>query len=101
MNVGEIFYAPCKSVLQMIQMLKNACEYRCESYECVANETRTRRMGYKFAYYTMRMFFFVLYLPASVQFKFVLSVHIYPAFYGNVNMNASESFIPTSGFRPL
>ena len=34
---------PCKSVLQMVQILKNACEHRCESYECVANATRTRR----------------------------------------------------------
>ena len=39
MNVCEMFYDPCKSVLQMIQMLKNACECCCESYECAANET--------------------------------------------------------------
>ena len=45
MNACELFYDPGKSVLQMVQMLKNACEYPCESYECVANETRTRRMG--------------------------------------------------------
>ena len=45
MNACELFYDPCKSVLQMVQMLKNAWEYRCESYERVANETKTRRMG--------------------------------------------------------
>ena len=44
MNACEIFYDSCKSVSQMVQMLKNDCEYRCESYECVANETRTRRI---------------------------------------------------------
>ena len=27
----EMFYDPSKSVLQMVQMLKNACECRCES----------------------------------------------------------------------
>ena len=45
MNACEMFYDPCKSVLKMVQMLKNAFEYRCESCESVANETRTRRMG--------------------------------------------------------
>ena len=37
-----MFYDPSKSTLQM---LKNACECRCESYECVANETRMQNMG--------------------------------------------------------
>ena len=45
MNACEMFYDPSKSVLQMLQMLKNACECRCESYECVANETRMQNMG--------------------------------------------------------
>ena len=41
MNAGELVYDPCKNVLQMVQMLKNACEYHLESYECVANEENT------------------------------------------------------------
>ena len=41
MNACKLIYNPCKSVLQMVQMLKNACEYCCESYDCVANEMRT------------------------------------------------------------
>ena len=41
-NVCKMFYDPSKSVLQM---LKNACERHCESYECVANETRTQNLG--------------------------------------------------------
>ena len=40
----ERFYDP-SFVLQMIQMLKNACEYHCESYEWVSNETRMQNMG--------------------------------------------------------
>ena len=36
-----IFYDPSNSVLQMVQMLKNACE----SYQCVANETRPQNTG--------------------------------------------------------
>ena len=41
MNACKMFFDPSKSVLQMlhVQMLKIACECRCESYECVANET--------------------------------------------------------------
>ena len=38
-NACELFYDPSKPVLQMLQMFKNACQCRCESYECVANET--------------------------------------------------------------
>ena len=49
MNASEMFYDPSKSVLQMVQILKNACKYRCESYECVVNETRTQNMGVLFA----------------------------------------------------
>ena len=45
MNASEMFYDPSKSVLQMPQMLKNACEFRCEYYECVANDTRMHDMG--------------------------------------------------------
>ena len=40
-----MFYHPSKSVLQMVQMLKNACECCCESYDCVANEMRTQNMS--------------------------------------------------------
>ena len=43
-NAWEMFYDPYKSVLQMMQMLANACECCCESYEYVANEMRTRRI---------------------------------------------------------
>ena len=39
------FYDPRKSVLQILQMLKNACECHCESCECVSNEIRTQNMG--------------------------------------------------------
>ena len=42
MNACEMFYDPSKSVLQM---LKNACECRCESYESAANERRMQSMG--------------------------------------------------------
>ena len=45
MNACAMFYDPSKSVLQMLQMLKIACECRCESYEFFANETRMQNMG--------------------------------------------------------
>ena len=45
MNASEMFYDPSKSVLQMVQMLANACECHCKSYECVEIETRTQNMG--------------------------------------------------------
>ena len=45
MNACEMFYDPSESVLQLLQMLKNACECHCESYECDANETRMQNMG--------------------------------------------------------
>ena len=40
MNDSEMFYDLCKTILQIVH--KDACEYRCKSNECVANETRTR-----------------------------------------------------------
>ena len=45
MNACEMFYDSSESVLQMLQMLKNAFEFRGEYYECVANETRMQNMG--------------------------------------------------------
>ena len=45
MNACVKLYNPSKSVLQLLQMLKNACECRCQSYECVANETPMQNMG--------------------------------------------------------
>ena len=78
-------------------MLANTCECCCESYECVANETRTRRIYKYFAQYTMGVFLFVFNISASLCpmslffFKFVLIVHIRPECYENVNTNASES----------
>ena len=48
MNACE-FNHPSKSVLQMSQILKNACECRCESYECVANGTEMQNMGILYA----------------------------------------------------
>ena len=39
MNACEKFYDPSEYVLQILQMHKNACKCRFESYECVANET--------------------------------------------------------------
>ena len=45
MKAWEMFYDPSKSVLQMLQMLKNACECRCKSYECVANEMQMQCIG--------------------------------------------------------
>ena len=52
MNVCEMFDDPSKSVIQMLQMLKNACECRCESYVrvvCVVNGTRLQTMFLIFA----------------------------------------------------
>ena len=40
-----MFNNPKESVLQMLQMLKYACECRCESYERVTNEMRMQNMG--------------------------------------------------------
>ena len=40
-----MFYDPSKSVLQMLQILKNACECRCKSYQCVVNEKRMQNMS--------------------------------------------------------
>ena len=45
MNACDMFYDPSKSVIQWLQMLKNACELHCESYECVGNETRMQNIG--------------------------------------------------------
>ena len=45
MNTCEMYYEPSESVLQMLQMLKNACECHWESYECVPNEMRMQNMG--------------------------------------------------------
>ena len=88
MNACEMFCDPCKSVSQIVQMTLNDCEYRCESYERVANEKRIRRV-----------FLLVLYMPASVQSAFFLRIctHclIHSAFYGNVNKNTSE-YLQTS-----
>ena len=68
MNACEMFCHPCKSVLQMVEML---LEY--EIYECVTT------------------------MPGCVtnlhktHCRFVRIVHTRPAFNGNVNTNASES----------
>ena len=45
MNACDMFYDPSKSVLQMVQMLKNAFECSCKSNLWVVNETRTQNMG--------------------------------------------------------
>ena len=62
-----------KSVLQIIQMLKNACECHCESNECFANETRMQNMGIQFAKYSLRVFFIALYLQGPVQSAYLPS----------------------------
>ena len=74
MNACEMFHDPSKSVIQMLQMFPNACECRCESYECVANEMIMQNMGILFAYYTLRVFLFVLYLPGPVQLAYFLKI---------------------------
>ena len=97
MNACEMFYDPSKSVLQIIQMLKNACKCRCETYECVGNETRTQNMGNHSQNTHCGCFSLSYICQALSNFnslfsnKFKLIVHIRPAFYGNVNMNARES----------
>ena len=80
--------------LQMVQILKNACECHCESYECVVNEMRTQCMGYYL--HTAHCGCFSLSISARLclfSFKLpgVLIVHFRPAFYGNNNLNASKS----------
>ena len=46
MNACEMLYDHCKSVLQMVQMLKNAVANAVANLtNVIANETRTRRMG--------------------------------------------------------
>ena len=87
MNACEMFYGPFKSVLQMVQMLRMIVNAFVNHMNVLRIKQDTK--------YTLRVFLFVLYLPASVQsayfpFKFVLIVHIHPAFYRNVNMNVSE-----------
>ena len=42
----KYFYDPSNSVLQILKMFKNACECRCESNECVANENANAKHGY-------------------------------------------------------
>ena len=73
-------------------MLKNACEHRCESYECVANETWVTNM-----HNTHCGCFSLSYIcqPLSNQLYIFLQICTHcpfcPAFYGNVNTNARES----------
>ena len=49
MNACKMFSDPSKSVLQKVQMLKNACECGCKSFNCVVFERRTKNMGNSFA----------------------------------------------------
>ena len=95
MNACETFYEPSKSVLQMVKMLKNACECLCRSYECVANDMRTQNRGtnlHNTHWGVSPCLISARSCPISLfSFKFVLIVYIRPAFCGNVNTNASES----------
>ena len=93
MNACEMLKDPSKSVLQM---LKNACECRCESYECVVNETQMLNMGYLICIIHIAGVSLCLISarPCTISlfsFEFGLIFHICPAFCGNVNMNADES----------
>ena len=93
MNACEMFYHPSKSVIQMLNfMLKNACECRCESCECVARLICIIHI-------TGVSLWLISARPCQISlfsFKFGLIVHIRLAFYGNVNTNASESLQTSS-----
>ena len=86
-----MFNDPSKSVLQMVQMLRMLAK-------AVANLTNVLRMKREHETWVTKLHNVSLCLisdrpcPISVfSFKVVLIVHIRPAFYGNVNTNASES----------
>ena len=68
-----MFFDPCKSVLQILQMLANVLRMKRLHNAWVTN--------LHYTHCTLRVF--LLYLPVSI--KFVLIVHIHPAFYGNVH----------------
>ena len=73
-------------------MLANAYENRCESYECVANETRKRLICIVHIAGVSLCLISASLCPMSLCFiKFVLIIHMRPSFYGNVITNASES----------
>ena len=96
MNTWEMFYDPCKSVLQMVQVLKNA--------NAVANLTNVMRMKrendtwvtnlHKFCIACVSLCLISASLcPMSLfSIKFVHIVNIRPASDGNVNTNPSDSF---------
>ena len=57
----RLFSLPMMSIVQY-EILKNAYECRCESYECIANETTTL-----ICIYTLPGFLSVFYLLGSAQ----------------------------------
>ena len=96
------FYDPCKSVLQMVQMLKNTCECLRMPLRILRMWTRMKRENDAWVtnLHNTHCRCFSLSnicqplsneLNSLFSIKFVLIVHIRPAFYGNVNTNASES----------
>ena len=86
--------------LQMLQTLENACEWRCEYYECVAKKKNSNaNYGYLNCIIHIagvsRCLIYVRPCPISLfSFKFGLIFDIHPAFCGNVklNTNAGELF---------
>ena len=85
--------------LQMVQMLKNACKYLqmllrilkicCELIEKTMHEKLICIIH--IACVSLCLISASLCPMSLFSIKFVLIVHIRPAFYGNVNTNASES----------
>ena len=85
MNAGEMFYNPCKSILQMVQMPKNVLRMKQEHDTWVTNLHNTHCGCFSLSYICQ------LLSNQLISFKFVLIVHIRPAFYVNANRKASES----------
>ena len=88
--LANLFY----DCYKCLRMLTNPYEFRCESYERVANETTTRHMRI-FAYTHCRsivLFLFAGLCPISLfPIILILTVRILSLYYENINANASEA----------